>query len=68
METKVINENITRVINENTNANSFSFRWGKTGTDVKIYFEGEEDLTNKLKAVIKAVIIVKDNFKQEGEN
>ena len=45
----------TKQIMKTEAPNSFSFRWGKTGDDVKLYFEDEIDLNNKIDLTLKAV-------------
>jgi len=36
------------IINKTAKPNSISFRYGGTGTDIKIYFEDAEDLEHQL--------------------
>jgi len=38
----------TEIINKTARPNSLSFRWGGSGTDVKLYFEDANDLENQL--------------------
>jgi hypothetical protein len=51
---------ITKQIIETKAPNSFSFRWGKTGDDAKIYFEDERDLVKKIEGVFKAIEVVRE--------
>lgn len=35
--------------------NSFSFRWGKTGDEAKIYFETQKELNEKIEILFLAI-------------
>jgi len=61
--------NKTEVVNKTEAPNSFSFRWGGTGDEVKLYFENGQDLTKKIEAVILGINLVNDfkNKLNEGE-
>lgn len=48
--------------------NSFCFRYGNTGSDLKIYFDSAEDLHNQLSELDKKAIDIKsivESFKQK---
>lgn len=48
--------------------NSFCFRYGNVGSDLKIYFDSAEDLQNQLSELDKKAIDIKsivESFKQK---
>tara|TARA_Y100000310_G_C20670209_1_gene809825 strand:- start:776 stop:973 length:198 start_codon:yes stop_codon:yes gene_type:complete len=59
--------NKTEVVNKTEAPNSFSFRWGGTGDEVKLYFENSEDLIKKIEAVILGIGLVNDFKNKQNE-
>lgn len=39
------------VLNKTEKPNSFNFRYGKSGTDVKVYFDTAEDLNSQIERI-----------------
>ncbi len=47
--------------------NSICFRWGQTGSDVKVYFSDEKDLVSQLELLNSQMEKVKSNINQIKE-
>ncbi|MEK6879448.1 MAG: hypothetical protein AABY22_07575 [Nanoarchaeota archaeon] len=61
-------------IHRNERQNSFQFRYGGTGSEVKLYFEDATDLeqqlvelTSKGSSIKQKIDILKYQFKEKGE-
>lgn len=52
----------TEIIQKQTRPNSISFRWGGTGTDIKLYFEDEQDLLEQLSKLNSNAVSIKNHI------
>lgn len=55
-------ENKQEIINRTDKPNSISFRYGGTGTDIKLYFNDAEDLKNQLVELESLKTDIKSNI------
>jgi len=53
---------IDAVITMQSKPNSMSFRWGGTGTDMKIYFDDAEDLEQQLNSLETKTLSIKNKI------
>ena len=48
-------KDVNVIINKTESQSSFSFRWGKTGAEAKIYFSDLDELKSKIEVVKVAI-------------
>uniref|UniRef100_A0A6H1ZPX8 Uncharacterized protein n=1 Tax=viral metagenome TaxID=1070528 RepID=A0A6H1ZPX8_9ZZZZ len=59
---EVLKEELKKITEKNEKQNYFMFRWGGTGTDIKVYYDDVDDLLDQLKKLSSHVKEIKDSI------